>query len=276
MNYRHAYHAGNRTEIFKHAILVQILEHLRRKDKPFFVLDSHAGLGVYDLDSDEARETGEAGNGIGRLVGHELSTAAAYLQLVRLMNPANAFVRYPGSPRIIQSFLRDNDRLVACELHPDDVNGLRANFRQDRRVSVRNQDGYQAIRALVPPPQKRGLIFIDPPFESPSEFDDLAQALIDAQRRWPSGILSAWYPVKSRAALRGLKETLRLAEIKECMSAQLLFSPLDGINLVGSGMLLVNPPWQMDRLVRKLGSEILDQLEEKNGQISVEWITPPE
>jgi 23S rRNA (adenine2030-N6)-methyltransferase len=276
MNYRHAYHAGNRTEIFKHAVLVQILEYLCRKDKPFFVLDSHAGLGVYDLGSEEARETREAEKGIGRLLGLELPAGAAYLQVVRAMNPANAFVRYPGSPTIIQSFLRDGDRLVACELHPDDVNQLRTNFRQDRRVSVRNQDGYLAIRALVPPPQRRGLIFIDPPFENPSEFDDLAQALIDAQKRWPSGILSAWYPVKSRAAIRVLKEALRQAEIKECMSAQLLFSPLDGKNLVGSGMILVNPPWQMDKLVRKLGSEILGLLQEENGQISIEWITPPE
>jgi 23S rRNA (adenine2030-N6)-methyltransferase len=116
MNYRHAYHAGNLTEVFKHAVLVQILEHLRRKDKPFFVLDTHAGLGVYDLNSDEARKTGEAENGIGRILRHELPTGDAYLQLVRSMNPANALVQYPGSPTIIQSFLRDSDRLIACEL----------------------------------------------------------------------------------------------------------------------------------------------------------------
>ena len=152
------------------------------------------------------------------------------------MNPANAFVQYPGSPTIIQSFLRDGDRLVACELHPDDMNRLRTSFRQDKRVSVRNQDGYQAIRPLVPPRERRGLIFVDPPFENPSEFDDLAQALIDAQKRWPSGILVAWYPVKSRTAIRHLKETLRAAQTRECMSAELLFSPVDGKNLVGSGV----------------------------------------
>ncbi len=276
MNYRHAYHAGSRTEVFKHAVLAQILEHLRRKDKPFFVLDTHAGLGIYDLSSDEACKTGEAENGIGRVLQYDLPAGAAYLQLVRSMNPQSALVRYPGSPAIIQSFLRDCDRLVACELHPDDVTRLRANFRQDKRVSIRKRDGYQAIWAFVPPPERRGLIFIDPPFESPTEFDDLARALIHAQNRWPSGILAAWYPVKSRPAIRGLKEVLREAKIRECMSVQLLFCPMDDTTLAGSGMILVNPPWRMDKLLRKLGSEILAILQKQNGRTSIEWITPPE
>jgi 23S rRNA (adenine2030-N6)-methyltransferase len=144
MNYRHAYHAGNHTEVFKHAVVVLLLQHLLQKHQPFMVLDTHAGAGIYDLTTDAAEKTGEALDGIGRVMDKEVPTAAAYLDLIRRMNPAD-LRSYPGSPAIVRAFLRERDRLIACELREDDAGLLRANFRDDRRVSVHHRDGYEAL-----------------------------------------------------------------------------------------------------------------------------------
>ena len=164
MNYRHAYHAGNHIDVFKHAVLVRLLEHLRKKAKAFTVLDTHAGAGRYDLTAIEAEKTGEAADGIGRVIGKEIPAAAAYLDLIRRLNP-EGLRTYPGSPAIIAAFLRDNDRLIACELHEEEAAKLRRVFRGDPRVAVHQRDGYEAITAFVPPPSRRGLVFIDPPYE---------------------------------------------------------------------------------------------------------------
>ena len=164
MNYRHAYHAGSHIDVFKHAVLVMLLEHLRKKAKGFTVLDTHAGAGRYDLTAIEAQKTGEAADGIGRVIGKDIPAAAAYLDLIRRLNP-DGLRTYPGSPAIIAAFLRDDDRLIACELHEEEAAKLRRAFRGDPRVAVHHRDGYEAITAFVPPPSRRGLVFIDPPYE---------------------------------------------------------------------------------------------------------------
>jgi 23S rRNA (adenine2030-N6)-methyltransferase len=153
MNYRHAYHAGNHTEVFKHSVLVLLLQHLLKKPTPFTVLDTHAGAGMYDLTTDPAKKTDEALEGIGRVIDKNAPTASAYLDLVRRLNPTG-LCSYPGSPAIAQAFLRDHDRLIACELREDDAVLLRANFHSDRRVSVHCRDGYEAISAFVPSANK--------------------------------------------------------------------------------------------------------------------------
>ena len=275
MNYRHAYHAGNHTEILKHAVLVRILTHLRQKEKPFFVLDTHAGLAVYDLKSKEARKTSEAGLGIIKVINRELPSATDYLEFVRSLNVNSGLTLYPGSPTIICAFLRGQDRMVACELHPEDSLRLQSHFQGDKRVSVYTRDGYAAIRGFVPPPQRRGLVFIDPPYENRSEFEDLGNALVEACRRWPTRIYAAWYPVKSRAAIANFRNSLRAAKIPECLSVELTLRPANETELVGGGMILINPPWQTDTVLRKLGPEILDALDAPEGRVSIEWITPP-
>lgn len=275
MNYRHAFHAGNHTEILKHAVLVHLLKALRRKDKPFFALDTHAGPGLYDLDSDQATRTEEAEEGIRRLAGRSLPAAQSYLDLVRSLNPPREVLRYPGSPAIIQAFLRQSDRLVACELHPEDAKELRRNFRGDPRVAVHHRNGYEAVKAFLPPREGRGLMLVDPPFEECDEFASLSRALVTASRRWPNGILAAWYPVKIRSAVSGFQDSLRAAGIRECLSVEVLIRPEDGINLAGGGMVLVNPPWRTDEFLRGLGGQILAGLEAPRGKAVVRWLTPP-
>jgi 23S rRNA (adenine2030-N6)-methyltransferase len=162
MNYKHAFHAGNHTEVFKHSVLCLLLAHLHQKAKPFMVLDTHAGAGCYDLLSIESEKTGEAREGIARVVHKDVPAAAPLLDLVRHLNPGGLRV-YPGSPGIVQSFLRRDDRLIACELREDDAGSLRSNFKNDPRVSVHHRDGYEAIGAFVPLPTRRGLVFIEAP-----------------------------------------------------------------------------------------------------------------
>ena len=188
MNYRHSYHAGNHTEVFKHSVLVLVLQHLLKKPGPFTVLDTHAGAGLYDLTSDNAEKTGEAVDGIGRVIDRDVPAASAYLDLIRRLNPI-ALQSYPGSPAIVQAFLREDDLLIACELRKDDAALLRANMKGDRRVSVHCRDGYAAMHAFLPPPTRRGLVFIDPPFERPDEFARLADGLNFGIQKWPTGNL---------------------------------------------------------------------------------------
>jgi hypothetical protein len=188
MNYKHAFHAGNHTEVFKHSVLCLLLAHLRQKPKPFAVLDTHAGAGSYDLLSVESEKTGEARDGIARVIDKDVPAASLFLNLVRHLNPRGLRF-YPGSPAIVQSFLGEDDRLIACELREDDAASLRTNFKNDSRTSVHCRDGYEAIGAFIPLVTRRGLVFIDPPFEQPEEFQRIADALNFGIKKWPTGIL---------------------------------------------------------------------------------------
>lgn len=273
MNYRHAYHAGNHTEVFKHAALVLLLLHLRMKPKPFFVLDTHAGLGLYDLASPEAGKTGEAASGIGAVPDGPHPALAPYLDLIR---PFTARGLYPGSPAIAAGLLRDGDRLAACELHPEDVEVLRANFRGDRRVAVHHRDGYEAMLALVPPPERRGLVFVDPPYEDLDEAGRLGQALAAAARKWPTGILAAWYPIKDEIIGRAIARTLVGAGVPRCLRAEFLRHPADGVRLAGSGMVFVNPPWRFDEELRRTMAALAAVFAVPIERSKVDWLTPPE
>lgn len=274
MNYRHVFHAGNHTEILKHTVLVHLLETLCRKEKPFFALDTHAGMGIYDLTAEEATRTGEAEEGIRRVAARGLPAAQRYLDLVRSMNPTGQILRYPGSPAIIKAFLREGDRLVACELHPEDAKVLRLNFRTERRVAVHHRSGYEAVKAFLPPPEGRGLVLIDPSFEHRDEFSSLSRALVAASRRWPAGNLAAWYPIKYRDLVSRFHDTLQGAGVRECLCAELTVRPQDGTTLAGGGMVLINPPWRTDEALEELGPQILDALQASQGRSVVRWLTP--
>ncbi len=256
MNYRHAYHAGNFADVIKHVVLCRLLAYLRLKDKPFFVLDSHAGCGLYDLDADEARRTQEAQDGITRLnqatdVPFEI---AAYLSLVRGLNPRSEdIVQYPGSPLIIRNFLRDKDRLFAVELHPEDVIRLRKALKNDYRIHIEARSGYEAIKALLPPQERRGLVLIDPPFEQTDEFQSLTKALGEAQRRWPTGIYAVWYPIKSRIPVDKFLNNVQGMAFKEAWVTELApFSYSDLQRLNGCGLVLINPPYVLEAELRRI------------------------
>jgi 23S rRNA (adenine2030-N6)-methyltransferase len=274
MNYRHAFHAGNHTEVFKHAALVFVLEQLRQKPQPFAVLDTHAGVGLYDLTSDEALRTREFEDGVGRVFGRELASAPAYSQLIAEMNP-QGLRAYPGSPEIVRHFLREQDRLMLCELHPADGETLRARYREDPRIAAHHRDGYEAIGALLPPPERRGLVFIDPPFEEKDEAAQLTKALAGGLKRWSNGVFLVWYPVKDRRIGEALAAAAVAAPFPKALQVE--FSPYawEESTLPGSGLLICNTPWKLDEKLSALCEELGRFLGEGRSKWSAQWLTPP-
>jgi 23S rRNA (adenine2030-N6)-methyltransferase len=258
MNYRHAFHAGNFADCAKHALLVSIVRALGRKPAPFRVLDTHAGAGAYDLDSEEARRGGEWQAGVGRLLDVEEGPLADYAALVR---GAGAPARYPGSPALVQALLRPDDRLVCVELHPEEHAALRARFRTDPRVSVHRRDGWEALRALTPFPERRGLVLMDPPFERPGEFGRLAEGLALVARRSRGAVQAAWYPIKHRAPVRAFRAMVEAAALRDVVAAELwLREPTDPARLNGCGLLVANPPWGFEAEARGILAALLDRL----------------
>ena len=242
MNYRHAFHAGNFADCMKHALLVWLIEAMCRKPAPFFALDTHAGVGHYDLDAVPANRTMEAHTGILRLLDSSAdSSLASYVALVRRLG------LYPGSPSLIEALMRPDDRLACCELHDEDVRDLRGLFALNPAVSVHHRDAWEALRGLLPPKQKRGLILIDPPFEDPEEFANLAAGLKLGHSRFPTGGFAAWYPVTQLARVRQFLDTMRGSGIRDIVTAEfLLREPLDPSRLNGCGLLVINPPYRFE------------------------------
>lgn len=283
MNYRHAYHAGNFGDVVKHAVLVLVARALTAKPKPLVVIDSHAGIGAYDLAGAEAQKTGEARHGIARLLAAAEPPALAlpYLDLVRRFDPTGAGAgaeprRYPGSPRLARALLRPGDRLALVELHPEDATRLRAAFRGDPQVVVHRRDGYEALRALVPPKERRGLALIDPPFEVPGEAERLVRCLTAVHRRWPTGCLLVWYPIKDRAPADRLHAALTATGIPHVLAAELtVWTALDPTRLNGCGLILVNPPWRVPEQIAALLPGLQPILARDGGDTRVAWLTAP-
>ena len=275
MNYRHAYHAGNFADCMKHALLVWLMRALQRKPAPVLVLDSHAGAGRYALSSGEALRTAEWRDGIGRLLDQPAAPAlAGYLALVR---EAGAPDHYPGSPALLQAMLRPDDRLIACELHPDDHAALRRSTGQDRRVAVHRRDGYAAIAALLPPTGgiRRGLVLIDPPFEQPDEFGRIEAAVALARRRFGTGIVAAWYPIKHRAPSRAFLDRLTDRGIADMVAAELLLRrPLDPGRLNGCGLLVASPPHGFEAAAAEILAAVADTLGIGQATSLVRRLTP--
>lgn len=271
MNYRHAFHAGNHTEVFKHAALTLILEHLLQKPKPFAVLDTHAGTGLYDLLSDEAIRTNERDAGVDRVFGRYLSAAPMYQDVLKALN-AEGLRLYPGSPELVRRALRENDRLIVCELHPDDGDTLRERYRRDHRVSVHLRDGYEAIGAMLPPPGRRGLVFIDPPFEGRDESERIARALRSGYRKWATGIYAIWYPIKDTALGDRVSAASRDAGFKNAIRAEFCPFRRDGISLAGSGIAICNPPWMLEQRLQRLCAELSVLIGGEHASWSVEAI----
>lgn len=274
MNYRHAYHAGGHTDVFKHAVLVMLLEHLLGKPKPFAVLDTHAGAGRYHLTATEAGKTGEAADGIGRVIGKDIPAGAAYLDLIRTLNP-DGLRLYPGSPAIIAAFLREDDRLIACELHAEEAAKLRRTFRGDAHVAVHHRDGYEAINAFVPLPSRRGLVFIDPPYEKDDRdaWRRLAERLNGGLKKWPGGIFAAWYPLKDRTGIGQIRKTYSAGN-PPTLAVEFLRQPIDGTAFAGSGMLIANPPFGIGTRLKALGKELLAAFDAPRGSLVLDWWIP--
>jgi 23S rRNA (adenine2030-N6)-methyltransferase len=279
LNYRHAFHAGSFADVFKHAVLCRLLDYLRQKPAAFRVIDTHAGAGLYDLASPEATRGGEWREGIARLLAAQLPDKAAallapYLDVVGALNAPGALKTYPGSPALVQAWLRPQDRLIACELEPMAQAALARAMRRDPRVRTPAIDGWTALAAYVPPKERRGLVLTDPPFERDDDFPRLAQGLAVAHRKWPSGQYLLWYPIKGRTEPDALAKRLRRLGIPKILRAELIFSSLsDPTRLNGSGLIVVNPPWTLEAELKQLLPLLADVLgREGKGRYTLDWL----
>lgn len=252
MNYRHGYHAGNAGDVLKHMVLMLVLAHLRAKAKPFVVVDTHAGAGAYDLTGPEATRTGEWRDGIGRLLGAATPPDAVrpYLAYVRDWRPDGDTAGgrwYPGSPVIARAALRPGDRLVAIEAHAETQALLATHLGHAKGVQSRHADGYTALTGLLPPPERRGLVLMDPPFESRTEFTDMALALRRAHRRFATGHYLLWHPIKDPGLVESFHQSLIDAAIPRILRVALTVRSTTVVEgMAGAGLILVNPPWRLD------------------------------
>jgi 23S rRNA (adenine2030-N6)-methyltransferase len=258
MNYRHIYHAGNFADVLKHAVLARLVTYMQGKDKAFRVLDTHAGVGLYDLSSEEAQKTGEWLEGIGRLIEAELPADVApllapYVDAVKALNPDGGVRFYPGSPKLARMLFRPQDRLSAMELHPDDYESLHRLFDGDFQSRITCLDGWLALGAHLPPKEKRGIVLVDPPFEAEGEYERLAEGLAKAYRRFAGGTYCLWYPLKKGAPIADFHKALKELEIPKMLCAELsVRSDRETTGLTGSGVIVVNPPYTLKGELEKL------------------------
>ena len=249
MNYRHIYHAGNFADVLKHAVLARLVRYAQNKDAAFRLLDTHAGIGLYDLGSEEAQKTGEWQEGIGKLIDADLpepvaALLAPYLDAVRELNPEGGVRRYPGSPKLARMLFCPQDRLSAMELHPDDCGVLQRLFEGDYQVRVTHLDGWLALGEHLPPKEKRGIVLVDPPFEAANEYERMVEGLARAYRRFSGGTYCLWYPMKKGAPIADFHEALKDLEIPKMLCAELTVkSDRETAGLNGSGLVIVNPPY---------------------------------
>ncbi len=278
LSYRHGFHAGNFADVFKHVLLVQLVRALQRKDKPFCLLDTHAGAGRYDLGSATARKNREFADGVGRLWSQSAPSSELddYLERVRALNPGGELRWYPGSPRIARDLLRPDDRLVLTELHPSEFPLLKAEFGGDRQVAVHHADGYAALKAFLPPLERRGLVLMDPAYEFKGEFERLAESVRLIHRRWGTGIVAIWYPILDRQPSLRFQRILQESGVPAILCAELGLYPYEGPpGLHGCGMIIINPPWKLDDTLNRLLPELLRRLRVgEHGQTRLEWLTP--
>jgi 23S rRNA (adenine2030-N6)-methyltransferase len=282
MNYRHAFHAGNFADVLKHVVLMMLVEHLKKKPSPFLFLDTHAGRGVYDLSEAQPQRSGEYKSGVGRLLDLPAASlppeVAAYILLVRESagKDHSAITAYPGSPVIVARMRRPTDRLVLIEKLPKEADALRAAVGRRRLVSVVDGDGYASLKAHLPPREGRGLVLIDPPYESELEFDKVLAALEVAHERWPAGMYCVWYPLTDRAGPVRFHRNVERAGIRKVLDVTLNVLPADAqVGMSGAGLVIINPPWQLDERLRELMPQLHRLLAPEGlGGCNVEWIVP--
>ncbi|HET8818536.1 MAG TPA: 23S rRNA (adenine(2030)-N(6))-methyltransferase RlmJ [Xanthomonadaceae bacterium] len=281
MNYRHAFHAGNHADVLKHVVLLALCDALAAKPAPCFALDTHAGRGLYRLDAESARRTGEAEGGVARLAGAAPGhpAIARYLAAVAACRGQHGATAYPGSPWLLAHALRAQDRITCCELEPDEAAALKVALGRDARIVVQLRDGYQAMHALLPPKHgdtrlTRGLVLVDPPYEAQlAEFDEALAAIRDGLQRWPQGIFALWYPVKLRRSLGQFLRSAAALPARSAWVAELLVRPADSpLRMNGSGLLVLNPPWKLDEHIAAALPHLVRHLGETGASYRLDWL----
>jgi 23S rRNA (adenine2030-N6)-methyltransferase len=267
LSYRHAFHAGNHADVLKHMVLIALLRYMNQKDAPYMVIDTHAGAGAYQLDTGYAVKSGEAQSGIVRLWGKKdlPDMVADYVNVVKEMNPDGKLRYYPGSPYCADKVLREQDRIRLFELHPSDYKLLDGNFQKlqaaggrsggrGKRIMIQHDDGFESLKSLLPPPSRRGLVLIDPPYEVKEDYRRVKQTLEDALKRFATGTFAIWYPALQRMESRQLPEKLKRLPGNGWLNVTLSVSgpAPDGFGLRSSGMFIINPPWTLEAQLRQV------------------------
>lgn len=254
MNYRHTYHAGNFADVVKHVVLTSLITSLTKKDSPFCYIDTHAGIGYYDLFANTSQKSKEYQGGIEKVIqaNNPPELVKRYLHCVhqinnKLSDATFASLRYyPGSPLIARCLARANERIIACELHPEDYQTLKQTFANDKQVAIHHLDGFLGLKAFLPPKERRGLVLIDPPYEDPDEFTRIARAMPTALKRWETGIYAIWYPIKEQDQVKRFYRVLKENVSQPILAVELTIYPFLPQHLNGCGMAIINPPWQFD------------------------------
>lgn len=275
LSYRHLFHAGNFVDVFKHTLLTHLVLSLNQKPKPWFYLDTHAGTGLYDLSHPWAQKAREYESGIKKLWDRKDAPAALqpYMDAVRMENADGHPRYYPGSPRIVRRMMRPIDRMVLTDLNKTDCAELHTHFARDRQVQVKLLDGYQSLKAHLPPKERRGLVLIDSSFDRSREFARIAAAVHDAHARWATGIYAIWYPLMGAGVTRGFERELLSTGIRKVLQFEFKILPDDASTIPGCGMIIINPPWKFDTEMRTLLRWLWSALSVKGaGGVKVEWL----
>ncbi|QEH08621.1 23S rRNA (adenine(2030)-N(6))-methyltransferase RlmJ [Histophilus somni] len=279
LSYRHSFHAGNHADVLKHIVLMLIIENLKLKEKGFYYLDTHSGVGRYRLFGDEAEKTAEYREGIARLWAKEdlPEVIQRYISLIKKLNYGGKELRYyAGSPLIAAQLLRSQDRALLTELHPADYPLLRNEFKEINNISTKRDNGFQQLKATLPPKERRGLILIDPPYELKEDYDLVVKAIEEGYKRFATGIYALWYPVVLRQKTKRIIKGLENSDIRKILQIELAVRPdSEQRGMTASGMIVINPPWTLEDQMKKILPYLTRTLvPEGTGNWSVKWITP--
>lgn len=278
LSYRHSFHAGNHADVLKHTVQSLIIESLKEKEKPFLYVDTHSGAGRYQLTGEHAEKTGEYLQGIARVWDQEdlPEELLPYMNVVRRMNEGGRLRYYPGSPLLAKYLLREHDQLSLTELHPTDYPLLRAEFSRDHRAQVSKGDGYQQLKAKLPPTSRRGLILMDPSYELKSDYEAVVKSIVEGYKRFATGTYAIWYPVVLRQQVKRMVSQLEATGIRKILQIELAVRPdSDQRGMTASGMIVINPPWKLEAQMKKVMPWLHQSLvPEGTGHTLVEWIVP--
>lgn len=286
MNYKHLFHAGNFADVFKHCVLITLLSHLSKKNTPFCYLETHAGSGLYFLQDINSKKTKEYENGIERVISNYSNITHPFIkEYLNIVNEHHYPEQYPGSPLIVQSFLkkqqtRHQDRMILCEWQTEVFSDLKNLFWNEGRVQLHHQNGYDALKAFLPPLERRGLILIDPPFEKSDEWDAIISSTLQGIKKFPQGVYAIWYPIKDKQVVLQFKEKLKtminsldIPVSKEVLNAEIILYPEElNFGLIGCGMIIINPPWQIDQELYVILKELIKFLSEEKGSYTVRFL----
>lgn len=277
LSYRHSFHAGNHADVLKHIVQSLILNALNQKEKPYLYHDTHSGVGRYDLTHEWSEKTGEYKQGIARLwqannLPEEIQT---YLEAVQSLNQDSSLRYYPGSPRVARAHIRKQDRMVLTELHPSDHPLLEQEFHRDRQVSIYKEDGFQRLKASLPPKERRGLVLIDPPYELAHEYRDVVNAIAQSHKRWATGVYAIWYPVVNRHDIDDMLSGLEKLGIRKILQIELgVSADTNERGMTASGMIVINPPWKLESQMKEILPYLKEVIAPVTGHFKVEWIVP--